>query len=309
MPNILSNLKQLFKSPQTSQGKTSQAGDTIRAKPLEVPTKPLGTLEYKGSSSSETQLNAGYGQSPGRQRDHNEDALFSLTTMLTFNDTSLPVGLYVVADGMGGHQHGEVASELAIRAMIEHVFKELYIPLFSLSPHPADSSFQEILQAGILNANQAILNQAGGGGTTITAVLIVGEQMTIAHVGDSRVYAVSQEGHLEALTRDHSLVQRLQELGQISPEEAAVHPQRNVLYRALGQGEVFEPELISTTVPSASKLLVCSDGLWNVVDNQKIGAIITSSLTPQAACQELVEAANDAGGPDNISVILVELPT
>ncbi len=308
MPKFISTIQNIFKSQETSDKKENLAASTLTA-PQEIPTKPLSQLYHdEVSSLPEKQLNAGHGQSSGLQRDHNEDALFALTTMLIYSDKSLPVGLYIVADGMGGHQHGEIASELAIRALVEHVFKELYTPLFSLSPHPADASFQEILQTGILNANKAILTKAGGGGTTITAALIVGKQMTIAHVGDSRVYTVSPEGRLETLTRDHSLVKRLQELGQISSEEAAVHPQRNVLYRALGQGEVFEPELISTIVPTHSSLLICSDGLWNVINDRQIGSIIVSSPTPQEACQELVKAANEAGGPDNISVILVELP-
>lgn len=275
----------------------------------ELPTKPLGKpIGQHLSSMIRTQLNAGSAQSVGRQRDHNEDALLSITSMLSYNDTTLPMGLYIVADGMGGHQHGEIASELAVRALAEHVLEKLYTPLFNLIPHQPESSIQEILQDGILAANQAILQDAGGGGTTVTTVLIVGNQMTIAHVGDSRVYAVSLDGHLESLTRDHSLVRRLQELGQISPEEAAVHPQRNVLYRALGQGDTFEPELISTIIPSPGSLLLCSDGLWNVLDEQMMSSIIFSNATPQQACQELVQAANDAGGPDNISVILIDLP-
>ena len=306
MVNIISKLTHIFK-PQKTESPEPRKEATLASQ--EIPTRPFKKSELNEASFlPQKQLTAGYGQSTGRQREHNEDALFTLTTMLAYNDSSLPAGLYIVADGMGGHQLGEIASELAIRAMVEHVFKELFTPLFSLSPHPADASFQEILQSGILHANKAILAQTGGGGTTITAVLIVGEQMTIAHVGDSRVYAISPEGQLEALTRDHSLVQRLQELGQISPEEAAVHPQRNVLYRALGQGEAFEPELISTTLPPRGSLLVCSDGLWNVVNERQIGSIVVSSPTPQQACQELVDAANAAGGPDNISVILVDLP-
>ena len=111
---------------------------------------------------------------------------------------------------------------------------------------------------------------------------------------------------MEALTRDHSLVKRLQELGQITPEEAAVHPQRNVLYRALGQGEPFEPEIISTTRPESGSLLVCSDGLWSIVGQEGLQTIIKSGINPQDICDRMIDAANDAGGPDNISAILVE---
>ena len=129
--------------------------------------------------------------------------------------------------------------------------------------------------------------------------------MTIAHVGDSRVYSIDGKGNLEALTRDHSLVKRLQELGQITSEEAAVHPQRNVLYRALGQGEPFEPEIITTQRPDAGGLLVCSDGLWSIVGPEVIKEIISNGSDPQETCDKLLDAANDAGGPDNISAIYV----
>lgn len=311
MNKIIQKLKHIFnlsKEEPESPG-SDQSDQAPKSASQEIPTKPFEEkLPQASSQSQTTYLVAGYMQSTGRQRDHNEDALFSLTSMLAYNETVLPIGFYIVADGMGGHQHGEVASEVAIRALVDHVLNKLYIPFFSLHPHPADSSYQEILQQGVMAANKSILELANGGGTTITAVLIVGEQMTIAHVGDSRVYTVSDDGRLEALTRDHSLVKRLLELGQISPEEAAVHPQRNVLYRALGQGEAFEPELISAKLPTAGSLLLCSDGLWNVLSEQSISTLITESNSPQDACEKLVQAANQAGGPDNISTILVNLP-
>jgi len=258
------------------------------------------------ASHAKIHFNVGYGMSTGRQRDHNEDAFFTLTTVLSYNESELPVGLYIVADGMGGHRNGEIASELAIRTVVEYVLKEIYTPLMSRNPQPSQYSLQEVFQSAIEEANDEIIRNSYGGGTTVTAVLIIGEQMTIAHVGDSRIYAVNTEGELEALTRDHSLVKRLQELGQITPEEAAVHPQRNVLYRALGQGEPFEPEIISTTRPASGALLVCSDGLWSIVAQENIQEIIRSSTTPQQTCDNLIDAANLAGGPDNISAIFIE---
>ncbi len=273
-------------------------------KELDKATTPVKT-ETVGYSSP--QINVGYGLSVGKQRTHNEDAFFTLTTMFSFNENQLPFGLYVVADGMGGHKNGEIASELAIRTVVGYILTEIYKPMMSLNPKPSEMSFKEVFHSGIEKANTEILKNSYGGGTTVTAVLIVGEQMTIAHVGDSRVYSVDKDGNLEALTRDHSLVKRLQELGQITPEEAAVHPQRNVLYRALGQGEPFEPEIISTSRPDLGSLLICSDGLWNIVPQEVISGIIVSGESPQQICDKLIDAANDAGGPDNISAILVEI--
>ncbi len=298
------SLKNLFQpKPQDPVEDLTDHEVSIDTKELDKTTTPVDT---KTVGYSSPHISVGYGLSPGKQRNHNEDAFFTLTTMFSFNESELPFGLYIVADGMGGHKNGEIASELAIRTVAGTLLKEIYTPLMSLDPQPAELSFREIFHNGIEQANAEIITNSYGGGTTITAVLIVGEQMTIAHVGDSRVYSVDTNGNLEALTRDHSLVKRLQELGQITPDEAAVHPQRNVLYRALGQGEPFEPEIISTKRPESGSLLVCSDGLWSIVGKENMQSIIKSGISPQDICDRLIDAANDAGGPDNISAILVE---
>ena len=277
-------------------------------KPLEPVPESITAHTISLDSLEPPQLIAASAQSVGRQRDHNEDALFSLTTTLANNASNLPFGLYIVADGMGGHQHGEVASEIATRAMAEYVIKHLYTPLFSVNPQPPAESLQEILTNGVNAAHDAILESVTGGGTTVTTVLVLGKQMIIGHVGDSRVYVIDIHGNMKPLTRDHSLVKRLEELGRLTPEEAAIHPQRNVLYRALGQGEPFEPEIITSPIPQPGYLLICSDGLWGVVPDDVLGKIIITSNTPHQACQEMVNAANDAGGPDNITAILVRLP-
>jgi PPM family protein phosphatase len=254
------------------------------------------------------QFIVGCAQSVGKQRDHNEDALFTLTTTLASDTRQIPFGLYIIADGMGGHQHGEVASALAVRAMAGHVIRELYLPLFNLIDRPPRNSLQETMEAGVEEANQAVLKKDMGGGTTLTASLILGESLTIAHVGDSRAYLIDMDRNIEVLTRDHSLVKRLVELGQISPSEAAVHPQRNVLYRALGQGEPFVPDIITAPLPHPGYLLLCSDGLWGIIEEEDILEIIFTTPHPEQACQKLVQEANNAGGPDNISAILVRMP-
>ena len=266
------------------------------------PTQPLAKrLELP-------QFIVGCSQSVGRQRDHNEDALFTLTTNLVSDTTQMPFGLYMIADGMGGHQHGEIASGISVRSMANHVIKKLYMPLFGLSGEQSEDSLQEIMQTGVLEAHRSILKNAMGGGTTLTAVLVMGNQMTITHVGDSRAYAIHQDGRMQILTHDHSLVKRLQELGQITADEAAIHPQRNVLYRALGQGEPFEPDVSTFPIPRAGHLLICSDGLRGVVPERELFNLISTSANPQQACQGMIDAANEAGGPDNISAILVKLP-
>lgn len=281
---------------------------------LEEITKPVDQLPESQQSveeilHSETpQFIAACGQSVGMQRDHNEDAIFCLSSSLASNARTIPFGLYIIADGMGGYQHGEIASSIAIRSMAEHVISQIYTPLVSLSSQPLEDSLQDILKSGIKIAHQNIRNKVTEGGTTLTTVIILGDQMLIAHIGDCRVYTIEPNGDMSVLTRDHSLVERLVELGQLTPEEAATHPQRNVLYRAIGQGDLSEPEIISAPLAKPGYLLLCSDGLWGVVSEAQISRIITSWTNPHKACQKLIAAANEAGGPDNITSILVQLP-
>ncbi|OGO14283.1 MAG: hypothetical protein A2029_07260 [Chloroflexi bacterium RBG_19FT_COMBO_47_9] len=254
------------------------------------------------------QLIVGVAQSVGIQRDHNEDALFSLTTSLVLGDKNLYFGLYIVADGMGGHENGEVASSLAVEKLTSHIIRSIFLPLLSVQGNKMELSIQEIMLSGVLQAHQTIKKEAFGSGTTLTAGLILGDQMTIAHVGDSRMYMISPDGNLQLLTHDHSLVKRLEEIGQISPEQASTHPQRNVLYRALGQGEPFEPDIATFHLQSGSQLVLCTDGLWGQVSENDLVDVIRATSEPQLACQSLIQRANSAGGPDNISVIIVRLP-
>ncbi len=312
MTNFFEKIFGKFKKTEgdvfSSLQKDSELVEEDATKPLEPMPDMISASAISQDGIELPQLIVGCGQSVGIQRDHNEDAIFSLTTTLANNSNNLAFGLYVVADGMGGHQHGEVASEIATRAMAEYVVRHLYTPLFSVTPAPPTESLQEILANGVQAAHESIVKNVSGGGTTLTTVLVLGKQMIIAHVGDSRVYTIDLHGNMRPLTRDHSLVKRLEELGQLTPEEAAIHPQRNVLYRALGQGEPFEPEIITTPLPNPGFLLVCSDGLWGVVPEKDLGKIIITASTPQLACQQMMDAANEAGGPDNISAILVRLP-
>lgn len=252
-----------------------------------------------------SQLIVGSAKSIGMQREHNEDSLFTLSAMLAEGNTNLPFGIFIIADGMGGHKHGEIASGLAAKAMAEYLVKHLYFHLLGEEQRAQSDSLYEIMENGVKQANLAVQRNASGGGTTLTAALVLGEQVTLAHVGDSRAYFFYPEGRMELLTYDHSLVNRLIELGQITEKEAAVHPQRNVLYRAIGQLEPLKPDINTFLLPNSGSLLLCSDGLWGVVPEKQINQIIMYATNPSLACHELIEAANDAGGPDNISVILV----
>lgn len=259
------------------------------------------------SSPAAVQFIVGVGQSVGIERSHNEDTVFTLSTLLHGNNKPLSLGIFMVADGMGGHLSGELASGMAVQAastyLIEHVTK----PLLNTSGNSAEVEWLEVLENAVDKAQKSVLTQVPGGGTTLTIALVVNEVLFFAHVGDSRLYLMQEDGSLQICTQDHSLVKRLVALGQISPAEAAVHPQRNVLYRALGQTEAFKPDLGSLAIGAGKRLMLCSDGLWGLVAQERLGEIIKAYPNPVEACQALVEAANQAGGPDNISVILVQI--
>jgi protein phosphatase len=285
---------------QIQKSKSNEIGITKGGKDL-VSTQKKPDIEHP-------QLITGVAHSVGNQREHNEDALFTLTTSIISGDKSLLFGLFIIADGMGGHENGEIASGLALDQFASHVVQSLYLPLLSPSNKNVHVPIQEIMQEGIIFAHKSIKKEAIGSGTTLTSALIFGEQVTIAHVGDSRAYLCDPSNHFRLLTHDHSVVKRLEEIGQITPEQALTHPQRNVLYRALGQGEPLEPDIATYQLQPGSLLLLCSDGLWGVMSNDEIEAVVRSYTEPQYACQELVNRSNSAGGPDNISVIIVRMP-
>ncbi len=275
-------------------------------------TAPLSDQQIQMIVSSQTpryeikQLVAAVGQSVGKQRDHNEDSVLALTATLAGSAESMPFGLYIVADGMGGHQFGEVASNAATHIVGGNLVEKFKPYLFNLPAQPLQESMQEVMESSIMEAHQYIQREAPGSGTTITAALVLGQQVTIGHVGDSRAYAISLDGRIEAITRDHSLVKRLEELGHLSKEEVENFPHRNVLIRALGQGEA-EADVSTVPFPYPGYLMICSDGMWGVVNESDIVRIIKDAPNLQRACQNMVEAANAAGGPDNITVILVQL--
>lgn len=277
-----------------------------------VVTAPLSPLQLEAIRQASkpriepTQLIVASGQSVGKQRELNEDCLFTFTTTIAGNTGTQPLGLIIIADGMGGHQFGEVASNAAIRTFAGYILRHFHSSLFNLPTHPMEDSMQEIMSGAMAEAQRVVLKEAPGSGTTVTAALIFGQQVTIAHVGDSRGYAIYNDKRAEVITRDHSLVRRLEELGQITSAEAAVHPHRNVLYRALGQGETLEPEIFTMPFPPSGYIMLCSDGLWGVVPDEDMLKIISDANGLVEACQSLVAAANESGGPDNISVVIAQ---
>jgi len=221
----------------------------------------------------------------GNVRALNEDSLLALPP------------LYAVADGLGGHQSGEVASALAIDALRDHAPK-----------HPDPVALARAVQA----ANQAVINgiEKGAGregmGTTMTAVMLEPGRAVFAQVGDSRAYLLRNRS-LSQVTEDHSVVGAMLRSGHITAEEARRHPQRAVITRALGSDPNLSVDTFDITILRGDRLLLCSDGLTTMVEDAQIQEILAASLDPNHAAEKLVQAALDAGGVDNISVIVVDV--
>jgi protein phosphatase len=253
-------------------------------------------------------LNYGVSTHVGAVRTNNQDALLTLLSSAISADGYPEFGLFIVADGMGGHHDGERASALATRVVAEEFTSNFYMRLLEKVPEEERPIVSEVLSHAVQHANEVISKEIPEGGTTVTAVAIVGDLAYIAHVGDSRAYLMANTDGLDQITRDHSLVQRLIELDQLTPDEAASHPQRNVLYRAVGQSETIDIDTSTRRLAPGSRLVICSDGLWGQVPSDQLYQVIVASVSPQDACDRLVSMANERGGVDNVTVIIIQLP-
>lgn len=270
-------------------------------------TRPLPPLEAVVLKPGQ-RLTFGQLSDVGMVRGNNQDSMFSILASGSSADDLPDFGLFIVADGMGGHHDGEKASAITTRMVSMHVLSNLYMALLNQEMDDPDRpTITDVLRDAVQSANEAVTEKIPEGGTTVTAAVVLGDLAYVAHVGDSRAYLITEDG-IEQITRDHSLVQRLIELDQLTPEEAAEHPQRNVLYRAIGQNDNLDVDAITRRLPARSRLLVCSDGLWNLVPEDTIREETAKHTNPQEACNRLVRMANDRGGPDNITVILVQVP-
>ena len=242
---------------------------------------------------------------PGKHRADNEDAFGS------FGDARF----FAVADGMGGHNAGEVASVLAIDA-VETFFREYHFNPRQTWPYPVDRSLSlaaNLLRVGIKVANDRIRASASSDrtrarmGSTIVTMALGETQVAIAHAGDSRAYRF-RGGELKKLTRDHSVAEEMRAARpEMTDEEMAAFAHRNVVTRSLGSKDELEPDVYVNKIASGDLYMLCTDGLWGSVPDAKIGTILNSTSDVEAACQLLVDAANEAGGPDNITVLLVRI--
>lgn len=229
----------------------------------------------------------------GQIRQSNQDYIFA---------SEHPVGnlpnLFVVADGMGGHNAGDFASKYAVEVLIETVKEDLeFNPI-------------KIMRNGIENANRQLYAQSNkstklqGMGTTMVAVTVVGHYAYVANVGDSRMYLAGQT--MEQVTRDHSLVGEMIRLGELTKEEARVHPDRNIITRALGTGDYVDVDFFDVKLEEGTKILMCSDGLSGMVSDEEMLEVLHGCTPEEDPAVALMQKANENGGRDNIAVIVAE---
>jgi serine/threonine protein phosphatase PrpC len=244
----------------------------------------------------------------GRVRSVNQDSIFAMTTTLPRESGDVSMGLFIVADGMGGHHGGEIASRLAISTVAHYVLAELVVPALT---DGATEALQPLIIAAVQEANRAIWEHAqtvgSDMGTTCTVALLLGRALYLGHVGDSRAYLATPTG-LKLITNDHSTVGRLIQVGQLDPAEARDHPLRSQLYRTVGQQSEVIVDFSYQQIGDASRLLLASDGLWSMLDDEILFDVLEHTIWPHDACSELIARANLAGGEDNISAIVVSLP-
>jgi serine/threonine protein phosphatase PrpC len=280
--------------------------DRTREQPDELATTEIPSRPQQ--SGTHFKLVVGTRSDVGIKRQYkpNEDSLFAAQGLIDEASTTHPYGLFIIADGMGGHANGQHASRLAIQTIIEHI-----LPRLSKNAPLSNDEYAKLIVEGIQRANQAVhqrnIEQHGDMGTTVTGALVVDNLAYIINVGDSRTYLYREQDRLKKITNDHSVVASLVEAGIIKPDDIYTHPKRSHIYRSLGEKPHVDIDLFTVELQEGDKLLLCSDGLWDMVRDPKIEDVVKNPNNPVATSEALVQAAYEGGGEDNVSVIVVNV--
>jgi len=268
---------------------------------MNAKTKPNNLTGYESGRASNT----------GLIRANNEDSLVTFESFIEWETKIQFLGIYAVADGVGGNKDGEVASNLAVRIFAESLIRSLRLPRFKhVKANFTKDSIRRALVEAVGTANEIVYIKGQKKGcrmaTTLVALLIINTTAYIVNVGDSRVY-IKENNQFKQITKDDSLVAKLVDAGEITPEEIYSHPQRNIITHCLGTQKFLQVTPAMQKLKLGNTLLLCSDGLWEMVRDNEIKDIIAKNHNPQTACKRLVQVANEKGGNDNISVIIVKV--
>ncbi len=255
-------------------------------------------------------LLVGQRSAPGQVRELNEDSVLTWTLGTTYESETRPVlGLFAVADGMGGHEGGEIASKMALQALAEQTMVAILAAEVA-GELMLDEDIVVYLRQAVMAANDAVYlarqKAQNDMGTTLTAAFVRDDRLFLAHVGDCRAYRWNADG-LEQLTADHSVVASMVASRQAAPDEIYTHPHRSVIYRSIGDKPLVEVDTDVLPLAPGDRLVVCSDGLWEMIRSEGIEDVLLQEADPQAACDLLIKRANAAGGDDNISAIVVQV--
>ena len=279
--------------------------------------KPIPQLLYAATTDT------------GRERQNNEDGVVACDFTTATGHRRAVSAFFAVSDGMGGHNAGEIAAMTAIRSVADSLTRSYFLPvlrtdIYQLPEHvynyhfrrtkrrPSRPNARRILAAAMERANDSIIDLSRknpaffGMGATLTAAVLADCRLTVASVGDSRCYVFAGK-RLQQVTKDHTIVNQMVELGRISPEDALHHPGRNFLYKSLGSSERLEFDLFDMELAPPAWILLCSDGLTSMVPDSEIARVIADCRQPHRGAAELIRRANRAGGKDNISVVLAKL--
>lgn len=230
----------------------------------------------------------------GMQRKVNQDYVYCSKDAIG----SLP-NLYIVADGMGGHKAGDYASRCCVESMIQEVKGDSLKSPVSILEHAIQKANETVLRESKKNIEYE------GMGTTVVAATIVGDTLHVGNIGDSRLYVIRDR--IEQITQDHSLVETMVRTGELMPEDARFHPNKNIITRALGTNEDVKADFFEVKLEKADTILLCSDGLSNMVEDREIERIVKETQDVEKASETLVELANQNGGTDNIAIVMIQI--
>lgn len=298
--------------PATSAESTEETRTfTQGLRTYQVAPKAVSAIHFPTGARISGYVTADHGRT--RQGEVNEDSTALVVFDAIYNSRHAPRALGIVADGLGGHDSGQDASKLVVRTMLEVLTPSL-LPV--AAPEEDDDSKdapafdgEKLLRDAARAANVALCSandaQEADMGSTLVAALIVGDTAWIANMGDSRGYVYDDHG-LRRVTKDHSLVEQLIDAGMIPPEERYVHPQRNQILKSLGAETRLDADIFPQELRPGMRILLCSDGVWEMVRDDELAHILRESASAAEACERIVRAANENGGEDNISVVLLD---